>query len=413
MEDSQMAHERSDALPWPPGPQPRPTRADLAAPATQIVRDRESYLGQGSADIGRRISDEQVELFVAGDAALALRQQFERLAPDFIALHDVGTSASLRLLGALAGAAGARVQHLTIRRQGPGVPLAVVQFVEVPVAGDGHVRVYSTDLSADTATRQQMALVLLSRCQLGALLVGELPAHAIGAALRPLQDAIARSAWPNRELLMLPLGSSGALAAQASQLAGGSGVVVRVTPHAARPNDAWSYISGAWNRLVGHAGASAALDTDIARAVPRPPVPLPEAPTQPMELAPTPLPPPAAGGRWSDYAERCAALKGVVVACVFDVRSQRPLAYAGRGPAAAELALHGGVMLGSIAEAMRALGLARELPELAASAGDRHLLLRPVPGHAGIVAHLVVEGPANLVTLAQRQLGRLAPPDPI
>ena len=129
-----------DDLPWPPQSY-RPSRAELAAPATQIVRDREDYLGQGLQDVGRRIADDQVELFVSGDPAAALQQQFERLAPEFIALHDVGTSASLRLLGALAGAAGARVQRLSIRRQGHGVALAVLQFVEVPLADGQHVRI--------------------------------------------------------------------------------------------------------------------------------------------------------------------------------------------------------------------------------------------------------------------------------
>ena len=149
------------------------------------MRDREDYLGQGLRDIGRRIADDQVELFVTGDAALALQQQLERLAPQYIALHDVGTSATLHLLNALAGAAGARVQRLSIRRQGQGVALAVLQFVEVPLGDGNHVRIYTTDVNADGAQRQQLAMVLLARSRLSVLMLGDVPAQALTNAAGP------------------------------------------------------------------------------------------------------------------------------------------------------------------------------------------------------------------------------------
>lgn len=408
-----------DDLPWPPQSY-RPSRAELAAPATQIVRDREDYLGQGLQDVGRRIADDQVELFVSGDPAAALQQQFERLAPEFIALHDVGTSASLRLLGALAGAAGARVQRLSIRRQGHGVALAVLQFVEVPLADGQHVRIYTTDLNADTQTRHSIALVLLARSKLAALLVGELPPHALTTALQPLREALAKGPWPNRDMLLLPLGSATTLAAQAAQLVGHSGVGVRVTPQAGRPNDAWSFISGAWNRLhgaQGPAGPAAALNPDLEHAVPKPPVPMPEAPTQPMPLeAPDVVPSPVAAAsgsaaRWIDYARRCAAVKGVVSACVFDLGSQQPLAHAGGLPAADRLALQGGLLIDAMASAARTLGLGSTPPEAAITIGQQHLLLRPVPGHPGLVLHLVLQASAANLTLARMQLERVAPPN--
>ena len=401
-----------DDLPWPP-PTHRPSRNDLAAPATQFVRDREDYLGQAVRDIGRRIAEDQVELFVSGDPVSALQQQFEQLAPDFIALHDVGTSATLRLLGALAGAAGARVQRLSIRRQGHGVALAVLQFIEVPLPDGTHVRIYTTDINADSLTRQQMAPLLLGRSRLAVLMVGELPPHALTSALAPLREAIARGPWPNRDLLLLPLGSSTTLAAQAAQLVGSSGVRVRVTPHAARPNEAWGFISGAWNRLLGHtAGGTAALNTELAQAVPKPPVPMPEAPTMPMELSPssihTPMPSPGAV-RWADYALRCAAINGVVSCCVFDLSSQQPLAHAGGTPTPNRLALQGGLLLGAMADAARMLGLGNAPAEAAITIGQQHLLLRPVPGHPGIVLHLVLQTSPSNLTLARMQLERVVP----
>jgi hypothetical protein len=406
-------HPPSAQAAWPatdilqkPGP--------LDAPATQIVGDREDYLGQGRRDIGRRIAEDQVELFISGDPAAALLLQFERLAPEYIALHDVGTSATLHLLGALASAAGARVQRLTIRRQGQGVALAVVQFVEVPLADGQPVRIYTTDVNADTQTRQQLALVLLARSRLAVLMLGDLPPHALSTALGPLQKAIGKGPWPNRDMLLLPLGSATALAAQAAQLVGGSGVTVRVTPQAARPNSAWSFISGAWNRLHRPGAHPTALDTELAKAVPQPAVPEPEAPTEPMPLPPPAHAPEAAPATprpiWADFAQRCAAVKGVVGCCVFELPTQHVLAHAGGVPSSALLATQGAALLQAMSDAARQLGLDSEPPEAAVSFGQQHLVLRPVPGHPGIVLHLVVQGPATALVLARMQLERVAAP---
>ena len=68
----------------------RPDVDELSAPATQIVRDRDAYLGQ-SQDVGRRLTETQVELFVSDEPAAALQRELERLQPQYIALHDVGS----------------------------------------------------------------------------------------------------------------------------------------------------------------------------------------------------------------------------------------------------------------------------------------------------------------------------------
>jgi hypothetical protein len=399
-----------------------PSREELLAPRTQIVADRDAYLGQGRHDVGRRISDDQVELFVSADVAGSLQTEFTQHTPEFVALHDVGTSASLRLLTSLAGAAGAKVQKLSIRRQGHGVALAVLQFVEMPLADGTPVRVYATDLNADTQTRAQVARVLLAFSRLGVLLVGELPPHALTGQLMPLRDALLRGPWPNRDLLMLPLGSGTALASQAQQLAGQSAVAVHVTPQASKPKQAWSFIGGAWNRLHGQPGGERALPIDLALAVPKRRVPSNEAATEPMELrplpaaasapaAPRPMPLPMPGQTpWQAYADRCALIKGSQACAVFDLHNQRPLAQAGGPPAADRLAQQGTALLAAMQDATRALGLGGPQTEASVSTASHHLLLRPVPGHPGIVVHLVLSAATGNLTLARMQLERIEAP---
>jgi len=124
-------------------------RTELSDPVTQIVADRDAYLGGARNDVGRRIADDQVELFVAGDAAASLQREFEQHSPEFLAVHDLGTSASLRLLGSLAGAASARVQRLMIRLLDDPVAEAAGGFVEVPLADGTTARMVASPVDFD------------------------------------------------------------------------------------------------------------------------------------------------------------------------------------------------------------------------------------------------------------------------
>jgi hypothetical protein len=424
-----MTSAREDTPRQEPSRSPGGSRAELLAPRTQIVTDREAYLGQGSNDVGRRISDDQIELFVSADVAGSLQHEFAQHKPEFITLHDVGINASLRLLNSLAGAAGAHVQRLSVRRQGHGVALAVIQFVEVPLADGTQVRVYSSDFNADATTRNQSARVLLAFSRLGVLLVGELPANALAGQLSPLHEALVRGPWPNRDLLMVPLGGTSPLAKQASQLASNSAVAVHVTPRAGKPKQAWTFISGSWNRLHGMPNGERALQTELALAVPRPRVPNPEATTQPMELRPLDEPRPAAsdsppsmlqaampmpvpgGTSWQTYAERCALIKGAISCCIFDLHTVEPLAHAGGAPAADRLAQQGAALLAQMNAAARALGVGAGKAEAGISTASHHMLLREVPGHPGIAVHLVLTTNTGNLTLARMQLERIEPPN--
>lgn len=402
-------------------------RADLDTPATQLVTDRDTYLGQGRHDVGRRVADDEVELFISSDVASALQGEFQQHTSEFIALHDVGTRATLRLLSSLASASAAPVQRLTVRRQGQGIALAVLQFVEVALSDDSRVRVYSTDTEADSQTRHLLAPLLLASSRLGVLMVGELPPHAMTSALTPLHDALARGPWPNRELLVVPVGASTALAAQAAWLAGQSGVEIHVTPSAFKPKQAWAYVGGAWNRIHGQGPGGRVMQTVLERAVPRRAVPTAEAPTEPMGLGPgmaraagstepshhttlagaLPLPEAPA---WQLFADRCSSLKGLVACSVFDIHTLHTLAHHGSAAGAARLAQQGATLLAQMHIAARALGLDAAPPEALITTGAYHLLLRHVQGHDGVAVHLVLLADQTTPSQARADLDRIAPP---
>jgi len=389
------------------------TRA--AEPKTQIQRDQEDYLANAVSDIGRHVGAGQWELFVVSAPAEAMQMQFEHLRPEHITIHDIGTASSRRLLAGLAAAAGSTVQKLVIRRQGYGVALASVEFVELPVPGGSPLRIYTTEVDADTHSRHELARVLLGHSRLGVVMVGDLPPHALGGALKPLHDGIAAGPWPNRHLMLLPLASGSALAAQAAQLGLGRGVEVRTTPQVTRPAEAWNFISGSWNRLreqlagtgvnlpiIGSASTPSrrATDPPVAPLAPLPLQPMPEVPKAGAKPAPADSP-------MAAYVQRCAEIKGMVSCCVFELDSQRPIAHAGTRPGPAVLAAQGAALFATMATTGKQLGLGHGQPDAAITLASHHLLLRAVPGQPGVVFHAVLDKSGTNLTLVRLQLGRL------
>jgi len=391
---------------------------ELLSPATQIVGDKDTYLGNAPSDIGRRIADDQLELFVVCQPAEAMLQQFAQLAPDFIAMHDVGTTTSARLLAAVAAASSRKLQKLVIRRQGYGVALATLQFVELPLTPGRNLRVYTTQIDADTQTRHQLAQVLLAHSRLAVVMIGELPPHALGSSLQPLRDAMASGPWPNRQMLLVPLAPAATLPAQAATLPGRSGVMVSTTPQASRPAEAWSFISGAWNRLNA---ADAPRVPTPRPEMPRPSVPdyappptaVSYAPTQPLELNPMPVTAPqsvapASGNTlWNDYVRRCAAIKGVIECCVFDIDQQRALAHSGTQRMAERLAAKGAMLHAVMTDCANVLGLGPANPDAAITLAQHYLLLRPMPGRARIALHLLIDRQHGNIGLARAQLQQI------
>ena len=412
-----------------------PTRAQTGI-ATQLMGDKDDYLAQTHRDVGRLVSESQWELFVVIDPAEALQQQFDLLKPEHIALHDVGTNSSRRMLSGLAAAMGRSVHQLHIRRQGLGMALAKLEFIELPVApGQAPVRMYTTEIDADTQQRHRLARMLLAYSRLAVVIVGDLPPHALDSALLPLRVGIKQGPWPNQEILLLPLAGAAALAGQAASLATGTSVKVRTTPLVTRPSEAWNYIRGNWNKLrtelretttllsevldpMATAGppptatpavaASAALAAaagsllESANTPPRTPLPM-----QPMPVTRTAPPAAMVDPALATYLRKCGELKGMVSCCVFELASQRTIGHVGARPGPAALASQGVTLMASMAESAHALNLGDAAPDAAITLAGHHLLLRAVPARPGLAMHAVLDRSLTNLTLVRLQLQRL------
>lgn len=418
-----------------------PTRQQTNV-ATQLMRDKDDYLAQ--RQVGREVTPSQWEMFVVIDPAEALQQQFELLKPEYIALHDVGTVSSRRMLSGLAAATGRPVHQLHIRREGLGMALAKLEFIELPVAADQQpLRLYTTEIDADTQQRHRIARMLLSHSRLAVVIVGDLPPHAMATALLPLRAAVKDGPWPNREILMLPLAGAAALAGQASSLAAGAQVQVRTTPLVTRPAEAWNYVRGTWQKVRTQLLDTTTLLPEILDAMApgaAPPVPsarpagnpatdparatasgttgsLLESATAPART-PLPMQPmptvraaaPAAAAvdpALATYVRKCGELKGMVSCGVFELATHRTIAHAGGKPGPAALASQGASLMASMAEASHALNLGDAAPDAAITLGNHHQLLRAVPARPGLAFHAVLDKGLTNLTLVRLQLQRL------
>jgi hypothetical protein len=386
---------------------------ELTHVATQILTSRDEYLAPERREIGRRIGDQHHEMFVVCDPAEAMQQQFQQWASDFIAIHDVASDSSPRILAGLASATQRKVQKLVIRRQGHGMALATLEFAELPGANGQMLRVYSTRVDADTQQRHELARVLLAYSRLGVVMVGDLPQHALEAALQPLRDGIGRGPWPSRNLLFVPLSPPGALHQQVSMLSGRSGVQVSIAPQAVKPSDAWGAISNAWNRVRGDASSAAA-----PQSVPRDPVAFPApvrpapAATRPLPMQPMPPTRPAAvpaepDNPWQAYVRQCIDITGMISCCVFELATQRTLAHAGARPGPASLATQGAALHEAANSAAKAMGLTVAAPDLSITLNDHHLLVRAIARHPGLALHAVLDSHAANLMLVKMKLQRL------
>jgi hypothetical protein len=393
------------------------TRAQTSL-ATQILQYDDESQPSEKHDIGRKTGADIHELFVSCDPAQALQQQFEHLRPDFIAVHDIATASSRKLLIGIAAASSRQVQKLVIRRQGYGTPLATLEFVELPTPDGSILRMYSTEAEADTAARQGLARMLLAFSRLGVMMVGDLPTHAVASALQPLHDFMISGPWPNRDLLLLPLASASALVTQGAELARGTGVNVRTTPQVMRPADAWGFINGAWSRLRADAAPARAAASAPSSAAPgvRPTAPPAQRPAAPAAALPMrPMPPVQSeasrkelpAGSLDRYVQHLSELAGMVSCCIFDVGTGREVLHAGSSPNATDLASHGSALIAAMTTASRTLGFGHALPEAAITLGSHHLLLRAVPRHPGLALHAVLDKSHANLTLARLQVLRM------
>lgn len=355
------------------------------------------------APLGTRLNDAEVELVALCPPAEALQAQFEKADSPFIAVHDLGTTSSARLVDELAGALRLPVQTLHLRR--PGVASARVRFVDLPAARSQPLRVFSTTVEADASDRRDLAEVLMAFSRLGVLLVGPLAPHGLASTFAPWRDRLLTVPWANRHLLLVPVGtSSPELADYARKLVAGTMVAAAVTPLASDTAARWNYIHGAWNRL---------RRPDQRTAPPNLPRPVGnDLPTEPLPMRP--MPPigasaTLAAAQLSRYAQACSMLKGALGCCLFELDGARPVAHAGRHGSIEALAAQGSGLLAAARDSGERLGAGVDATECLVTLERQLMFVRRLPQQPTLGMLAVFDRAAANPMLMRVQLQRLEP----
>jgi hypothetical protein len=356
---------------------------------TRIQRSVDDRL-DNALDIGRPVGNHTRELFVSCETGEALQQQFEYLRPSYIALHDVASRSARRLLHAIASAAGRPVERLSIRRQSYGTVLASIDYVDCPASRGQRVRLYSTDVEADSATRTALARVLMAQATQTVVLVGDVPPHALSDALQPLRDAMFRPDWHCAYLQFMPLAASShaALAGLVAALGPGSGVVCQIAPRVSRPVEAWTFVSESWNRLQAALNPEGTGPQLNPLAAGRDTLhDMPDLATTPAALAPLA----SRAHPIERFVLEAHALPGVQSVCVFHVATSRVAAHAGAAFLANDLARRGSLLLAAGSSTRRQLHLAGQADEVLVMGGSEALGVRALQAQPGLALHLVYD----------------------
>jgi hypothetical protein len=356
----------------------------LGPMATQLLQHESDYLDD-RPDIGRAIGEGVRELFISTEPATALRQQFEFRQTRFIALHDLNCVTSRKLLAGVATSFGRPVHRLELRRHGYGTTFASIEFVDCPSTLGMSVRLYATDIDADTQTRQALARVLMSYSALTVVMVGDMPAHVLSQDLERIRQQMLETAWNCRNLEFLPLFNGAWVAPLVTDLGHATGAETHVTPVVSRPLDAWTFLSAAWNQLQNQ---SASPGT-------KPPLlgPLSINPGAAGATMPRSAPPvaPAAANSSRDLerlVQGIADLPGVVSCCVFELSSSRTLAQVGMEPAPVELARRGTTLITLARSTRKQLGLLGQSDEVILMGGVPALAVRTLSSRPELAIHV-------------------------
>jgi hypothetical protein len=384
-----------DPLSWPPGDLP-PTRtvggdsqgalsSGFDSPqATQLLQYESDYLDD-RPDIGRAIGEGVRELFISTEPATALEQQFEFRRPSFVALHDLNCTTSRKLLAAVAASFNRPVHRLEIRRHGYGTTYASIEFVDCPSSLGVPVRLYSTDIDADTQTRQALARVLMGHSVITVMMVGDMASHTLTQQLDRLRQQMAEPSWSCRHLQFMPLFPSAWLEPAMAELGRASGAETRLTPQVTRPLDAWTFLSAAWNQLQAqrHPHGKAPLLGPLSVNPGNAAATMPRAAPAAAAASST-----GASGDLERLVQGIADLPGVTSCCVFELTSSRTLAQVGMEPAPVELARRGTTLMALARNTRKQLGLPGQADEVLIMGGAPALAVRALTSRPELAVHV-------------------------
>ncbi len=385
--------------------------------ATQIMESVATEVNERGQIIDRHLSD----LVVVGSPAQAIREHFANTRADLetassmITLLDpVGVWAS-SVIKALSDAGGRPIERLHLREKTTLRTLAMIERTTLVRRQEDTLRIFHADVRAPGPENAEIPVALMERSQMTAVIIGPMQPHAIDALLASLRHAISLPTWRCAHLLFqLPPNASWINNKVEAVVWPERLHVHLVSEPMTGASSVWNAMLGVWNEaklqpgwdpgavssMLGISDFPVKVDEIGSLKVPAPEVPAPAAAT-------------AAGRSVLDAARARQALStllkldGLLGCALVDAASGLVLAHEALDPSALDMELGGAAcaqVLAAHRDSARAMGLVDPIDEVITTAGARHVLIRALQRHAGLVLVAVLEKHRTNLALARFQL---------
>jgi len=385
--------------------------------ATAIMESVATEVNDRGQIIDRHLSD----LVVTGSPAQAIREHFASTRADLetassmITLLDpVGVWAS-SVIKALSDAGGRPIERLHLREKTTLRTLAMIERTTLVRRQEDTLRIFHADVRAPGPENAEIPVALMERSHMTAVIIGPMQPHAIDALLASLRHATSLPTWRCAHLLFQ-------LPPNATWI--NNKVEAIVWPerlHVHLVSEPMTGASSVWNAMLGiwnEAKLQPGWDPDAVS----PMLGISDFPVKVGEIGVTagPASEPALlaaaaagakGGLDGTRARQSLAsllkLDGLLGCALVDAASGLVLAHEAGDPQALDMELAGAAcaqVLAAHRDSARAMGLSDSIDEVITTAGPRHVLIRALQRHAGLVLLAVLEKNRTNLALARFQL---------
>ena len=177
--------------------------ADAAFAARALVENSSVELGDSGRIVDRHVRD----LFVSGSPAQAMRAHFAAVpagdgSTHEFALFDPSQIWARSVIKTLSDASGQPIERLNLRDYVGLRTLGAIERTAIH-RRDGTLKIYHADVGTTAQGGYEIPLALMEHSDLAAVIVGQLPPHAIDTILDNLRDAVQEPTWRCPALVFL------------------------------------------------------------------------------------------------------------------------------------------------------------------------------------------------------------------
>ena len=385
--------------------------------ATAIMETVATEVNERGQIIDKHLSD----LVVTGSPAQAIREHFAATRADLetatsmITLLDpVGVWAS-SVIKALSDAGGRPIERLHLREKTTLRTLAMIERTTLVRRQEDTLRIFHADVRAPGPENAEIPVALMERSQMTAVIIGPMQPHAIDALLASLRHATSLPTWRCANLLFQ-------LPPNAAWI--NNKVEAVVWPerlHVHLVSEPMTGASSVWNAML-NVWNEAKLQPGWDPGAVSPMLGISDFPVKVDEIGNARVPAadvvaPAAGAAVAkamlDAARARQALStllkldGLLGCALVDAASGLVLAHETLDSNLLDMELAGAAcaqVLSAHRDSARAMGLVDPIDEVITTAGARHVLIRALQRHAGLVLVALLEKNRTNLALARFQL---------